>query len=292
MQIQLDCIPCFVRQGLDALKQVTDDSELIERALKRVLKETSELDFSLSPPAMGQRIHSIIREECNNADPYKEIKLQADNCALGLYDEIKQKINSSSDAFISALRFSISGNIMDFALLPLWDSKRIYDSFEKALHHPIDEKIALELKGELADAQTILILADNTGETVFDKLFIETMDTDAKIYYAVKESPIINDATIEDAKRVGLDTVSTVISNGTNAPGTLINICSNEFLEIYNGADVVIAKGQANFETLNNEERKIYLLTQMKCQSIADKYRYKVGDWIVTTTNNRKEELA
>lgn len=292
MQIQLECIPCFIKQALDALKQVTDDNELIEKALKKVLQETSQLDFSLSPPAMGQRIHTIIRQECNDTDPYKNIKRQADERALGLYEKIKQQIDNSPNPFVCALRFSISGNIMDFALLSSWDNARIYDSFEKALYHPIDEKTALQLKNEIKDAKTILMLADNTGETVFDKLFIETMKTDAQIFYATKASPIINDATVEDAKNVGLDTVSTVISNGTNAPGTLLEICSDEFLEIYHKADVIIAKGQANFETLNKESKKVYLLTQMKCSVIADKYNYKVGDWIVTTTNPLKEELA
>ena len=135
-------------------------------------------------------------------------------------------------------------------------------------------------------ANSILILGDNAGETVFDKLFIENVKTNGKIYYAAKASPIINDATINDALNVGLDNVSEIISNGTNAPGTLLGSCSQEFIDIYNKADVVIAKGQANFETLNNEKRKIYFLTQIKCSAIAEKYNFCVGDWIVTTTQH------
>lgn len=288
MQIQLECIPCFIRQGLDALRQVTDDEEIIIKALRRVLKEASELDFSLSPPAMAQQIHNIIKEESGNADPYAKIKDQADKYALALYDDIKEKIINSPDLFVSALRFSISGNIMDFALLSAWDNERIQSSFEKALHHPLDEKTAHKLESDIKTAKTILLLGDNTGETVFDKLFIETMDTKGEIYYAVKESPIINDATFDDAIKVGLNDVAKVISNGTNAPGTLLNHCSKEFLNIYYKADVVIAKGQANFETLNDETRKIYFLTQIKCSVIANKYTYNVGDWLVVTTNQLK----
>ena len=156
MQIQLECIPCFIRQGLEALKRVTDDEQVIETALKRVLKDTSMLDFSLSPPAMAQRIHQIIREESKNSDPYAQIKEQADKYALKLYDDIKGKIINSADPFISALRFSISGNIMDFALLSAWDKDRIYASFDKALHQPIDEKVAKELEDEIKTSDTIL----------------------------------------------------------------------------------------------------------------------------------------
>lgn len=291
MQTQLDCIPCFIRQSLDALKQTTDDENIIKNALRRVLKEASEFDYNLSPPEMGQIIHDIIRQESSNNDPYSDIKKRSNECALGLYFDIKSKVMLSEDSYMSAIRFSLAGNILDFALISAWDMGKIDDSFSKAMTHPIDIDVSEELRGEIKTANNILILGDNAGETVFDKIFIENLQTSAEIYYAVKESPIINDATVQDAKDVGLDTVSTLISNGTNAPGTLLKQCSDEFLKAFNTADVIIAKGQANFETLNQEKNKIYFLTQIKCAVIAERYSYKVGDWIVTTTKElRKNE--
>ena len=177
---------------------------------------------------------------------------------------------------------------MDFALFSKLDKELINSSFEKALHQAIDKTTAIELKNELKEAKKILILADNAGETVFDMLFIETMNTKGKVYYAVKDSPIINDATVKDAEKVGLNRVAKIVSNGTDAPGTILKECSDEFLSIYNSADVVIAKGQANLEALNNEIRKIYFLTQIKCSAIGNKYGYNVGDWKVTTTDKLK----
>lgn len=286
MRTQLDCIPCFIRQSLDALRRISSDEITIQKAIKRVLKEVSEFDLSLSPPEMGQVIHNIIREESGNSDPYYDIKKLSNKRALELYSDIKNKIIASKDPFISAIRFAIAGNIMDFAILLSWDRDRIEDSFSKAENQPIDMKVAEELRQDIKKAKTILLLADNAGESVFDKLLIEHLLTNAKVYYAAKDSPIINDATVEDAIAVGLDRVASVVSNGTNAPGTLLHKCSPEFLDIFNSADVVIAKGQANFETLNQEKRSVYFLTQIKCNVLAQRYSYSLGDWIITNTDN------
>ena len=295
MITQIDCVPCFVRQALEAVRQVSDDRDVIEKAMRRVLREVSEFDLNLSPPEMGQLIHRIIREESANEDPYYDIKRESDKCALELYEEASRKVSQADDTFIASLRFAIAGNILDFALLSSWDEKRIEGSFLKALNHPIDEDEALCLKGEIEQAETVLILGDNAGETVFDRLMIENFPIKANVYYAVKGSPVINDATKSDAEAVGLDKIAKIISNGTDAPGTLLSKCSQEFLEIYNSADVVIAKGQANFETLNDAKRKVYFLTQMKCAVIADRYGFEVGSWIVGdsfTMNDDKLEAG
>jgi uncharacterized protein with ATP-grasp and redox domains len=186
------------------------------------------------------------------------------------------------------VRFAIAGNILDFALLSSWDENRIGDSFEKALHHPLSDENILELKTEVASSKTILILGDNAGETVFDKIFIENLDTRAEIFYAVKGSPVINDATEEDAIAAGIDSVAQIVSNGSDAPGTLIDKCSKSFVNLFSNIDLVIAKGQANFETLNECRRKIFFLTQIKCDVIARRYGYEVGQWIVTSSEDIK----
>ena len=152
----------------------------------------------------------------------------------------------------------------------------------------MDGESVAKLKKEAGQARTILILGDNAGETVFDKILIENFDTQADIYYAVKGSPVINDATEEDAKAAGLDSVAKIIPNGSDAPGTVLHKCTEEFLGLFNTADLVIAKGQANFETLNDCKRKVYFLTQMKCGVIAERYGYEVGQWLAVST----EDLA
>ncbi len=285
MQTQLDCIPCFIKQSLDALRQISDDEVIIERCMKKLLKEASQFDLQLSPPEMGQKIHRIIREEFKNIDPYFEIKNRSRQCANDLIFTIKEEISLSSTPFADALRYAIAGNILDFALISSWNAQKIKDTFDTAISHPINQEMVDALKIEIEEASTILYLADNVGEITFDKVFIETFNSKAVIYFAVKDSPIINDATIEDAVEDNLDAFCTIISNGTDAPGTLLNQCSEEFMNIYNQADVIIAKGQANFETLNQVDRNIYFLTQIKCSTIAQRYGYCVGDWLMTTMN-------
>jgi damage-control phosphatase, subfamily I len=297
MQTQLDCIPCFIRQSLEAVRQICDDDEVIKKSLKRVLKEASEFDMNLSPPEMGQKIHRIIREESGNSDPYQKIKEKSTEYALALVDDVKQKLKESNDVFSTAIRFAIAGNIMDFALFSAWDMSRIEDSFNKVSNHPVNEKMIGALKDDIKKADNVLILGDNAGEAVFDRILIENLPKEVDVYYAVKETPIINDATLKDAKEAGIHNVAKIISNGTDAPGTILDKCSSDFMTMYKSSDVVIAKGQANFETLNLAERKVYFLTQIKCPVIADRYGYKVGDWIVTTTDelknsDRKEEIA
>ena len=291
MVTQLECIPCFVRQSLEALKQITDDEDIIKRALRRVLKEASEFDMDQSPPEMAQAIHKIIREESGSPDPYYEIKKRSDECALSLCESVSGKVKAHENPFAAALRFAVAGNILDFALLSSWDNEKIEGSFEKALHCDLDEDEVIKLQKETASAGTVLILGDNAGETVFDRIFIENLGTRAKVYYAVKSSPIINDATESDAQAAGIDKVAEILPNGSDAPGTLLNRCSQKFLDIFKSADVVIAKGQANFETLNEEDRMVYFLTQIKCGVIAERYGMELGHWLVSDTEKLKKTL-
>ena len=285
MRSSLDCIPCFLRQALEAGRRISQDEELVGQALRRILSKVSDFDLSLSPPEMGQEIHRILRQEVGNDDPYLQIKKDSTQIALSVAPQAHEQIAQSDDPFEAAVRFAISGNILDFALLSVWNDDRIKASFAKAQNHPIDTNMVKQLKQDLDNAKNVLILADNAGETVFDSLLIEQLPEHLEVTYAVKGSPVINDAVEADAIDAGIDELAEVIDNGTDAPGTLLHQCSSSFIEYFNSADVVIAKGQANFETLNTANREIYFLTQIKCPVIAKAYDYQVGDWIVSTTS-------
>ncbi len=284
MHTHLDCIPCFIRQALDSARAVTSDENIVAGSLRRVLEAAARFDPALTPPEMGQIIHQIIREETNDPDPYREIKERSIETALALAPMVEKKIKASSCPFETAVRFAIAGNIMDFALKSAWDPARIDDSFEKAARHPLDVNMVGALEERIAGAASVLFLADNAGETVFDRLLIETFPGDAPVTYAVKAGPIINDATRADASASGLERVAAVVDNGTDAPGTVLSRCSAAFLGLFDTADVVLAKGQGNFETLISAPREVFLLTQIKCPVIGDMFGFRVGDWIVTST--------
>ncbi len=285
MRSTLDCIPCFLRQSLEAGRRISQDEEQIGQALRKILSQISDFDLSLSPPEMGQKIHRILRQEIGNNDPYLQIKKDSTQIALSIAPQVRKQIKHSDNAFETAVRFAIAGNILDFALLSVWDDEKIKASFAKAEHQPIDTAMVEKLQQTLQQAKSVLILADNAGETVFDRLLIEQLPEHLEITYAVKGSPVINDAVEIDAIEAGIDELANVIDNGTDAPGTLLHQGSLSFIEHFSSADVIIAKGQANFETLNTAEREIYFLTQIKCPVIAKAYNYQVGDWIVSTTS-------
>ncbi len=285
MKTYLDCIPCFIRQTLDACRKVTDDEIVIASTLKKAMQEIIDFDLNKTPPEMAQKIHRIIRQETNNSDPYKELKIQSNERALEIANIEKTTISESKSPFETAVRFAIAGNIIDFGAKSDWDENLIMSSFKKATQQPIDLTTTKSLYNEVVNAKTVLVLGDNAGEAVFDRLLIENFPGNAKVTYAVKDSPIINDVTKIEAEQIGMHEVSTIISNGTDVPGTALDQCSDEFTAAFNKADVVISKGQGNFETLSGNDRKIYFLFQVKCSVIANNYGLDLGDWMVTTTD-------
>ncbi|QDU32728.1 hypothetical protein KS4_07620 [Poriferisphaera corsica] len=258
MRTYLDCIPCFVKQALGAARQVTDDEVLIERVMKRVCLAASELSMTESSPVMGQKIHRIIREETGCGDPYAEIKKLSNEMAMRMVDGAKAEIEAAKQVgnevsgFEVAVRYAIAGNSMDFAIYLEWDEKRLNDSLAVLREKVIDKQAVADLWEAIGKAEKILVLADNAGEIVFDRLLMETLPAKVlpRITYAVKGSAVINDALREDADEVGVSDLVTVIDNGTDAPGTVLEQCSDEFMKAYHEADVVISKGQANYETL------------------------------------------
>lgn len=286
MRTSLDCIPCFIRQALDAARMTAPDEKTVISAMKKVMAALSNFDLGLTPPEAGQLIHRIIRSEVNDADPYLKLKELSTRRAIELSGRVRETITRSKDPFETAVRFSIAGNIMDFGMKSAWDEAHIMSSFEKAERQPINSREVAKLYNDVKKAKTVLVLGDNTGETVFDRLLIETFPGKAKVVYAVKGSPVINDATKDDARRAGIDKVAEILSNGVDSPGTLLDKCSKEFLDAFNGADVVIAKGQGNFETLNDAARKIYFLLQVKCLVIADFYNFGLGEWLVADSDS------
>ncbi len=280
MQSYTECIPCFVRQAHDALTRVGRDERMNHQALQRILVEAAAFPLDHSPPLMAQTIHRIIREELRNVDPYAQIKTESTRMALELADEARGVIAASIDPFKMAVRFSIAGNIMDFALAASWDRLDLDHFIENTRLRALDDEAVERLRAAARKARSILVLGDNCGETVFDRLLIEQLPP-AQLYYAVKGRPVINDATLPDAQAAGLDEVAELVENGSDAPGTVLEDCSEAFCRLFEKADLVIAKGQANYESLDGAARPIFFLTQVKCPVIGRDLGEPVGSWVV-----------
>ncbi|MGI6588875.1 MAG: damage-control phosphatase ARMT1 family protein [Peptococcia bacterium] len=281
MHFYFDCIPCLTRQAVDSVKMVTQDYILQEKIIRLVLREMEQLDFSNNPPYMSRLIHKIIKEKTGHPDPYKEIKNHFNQDALNLYEYLEETVQNSPFPFEQAIRFAASANIIDFGLSSNITMKQVKKTLQDSLDKQIKGNTAHELAQEIKHAKKILYLGDNCGEIVMDKLLLTRMPRE-KVTFVVKGQPIINDAIMEDAEFAGITDLVRVIDNGSDVPGTILKLCSNSFLREFAEADLIIAKGQGNYECLNEiKNKKIFFIFKVKCPVVADLTNCSVGDIVL-----------
>ena len=279
MHIFLDCIPCFVRQALDAARLATDDKQVHEQVLRKVLFLAKDLDMSQSPPLMGQKIHQLIRELVGTEDPYRDAKRRFNNTALKLYPKMRTHVIESENMIETAIRLAIAGNIIDFGVNSNLQETELEKTISECLSAELLDMQLDPFKRALYEAEDILYIADNAGEIIFDRLLIEQLPIE-KVTVAVKGSPVINDATMEDAIIAGLPRIVEVIDNGSDGPGTILESCSQEFVDRFEKADLIIAKGQGNYETLSDINKNIFFVLKAKCPVIARDLGCEVGEMI------------
>ena len=287
MKIFLDCIPCFVRQALDSARLVTDDEQVHEQVVREVLHLAANLDMSLSPPAIGQEIHRLIRKLTGNNDPYRELKQKFNHLALRMCVELEENVRTSEDPLETAVRLAIAGNIIDLGVKTSIAESDIEKVIRDCLTANFDNQPLEDFRNAVNQAGQILYLADNAGEIVFDRLLIELLPYD-KITVVVKGKPVINDATMEDAEFAGLTKIVEVIDNGSDGPGTILESCSQQFRQCFNQADLIIAKGQGNYETLSEIGKNIFFILKAKCPVIAVDLGCEVGEMILQKSNSFK----
>ncbi len=279
MKTYLDCIPCFIRQALDAARLATSDKITHERVLRGVMDAVGRMDFNQSPPVMGQQIHRIVRKLSRNKDPYKHVKDRFNRQALDLYPQYKKMIEQSTMPLEAAVRLAIAGNIIDLGPSSEIDQSGIDEAIGYAWSGRLQGNMGL-LEEAVRSAENILYLGDNSGEIVFDCLLIEQLPMD-KVTFAVRGSPVINDATMADAEKTGMTGLVKVIDNGSDAPGTIIEECSEVFRRQFNKADLVISKGQGNYETLSDVAKDIFFILKAKCPVIAQHIGCDLGSLVI-----------
>lgn len=276
MKTYLDCYPCFLRQALEAARMAGADERQQKAVLDRVLDVLGQIEPSSTPPEIGDQVHRIVRQEVSNSDPYRAAKEASTRQALALYPRLKSLLAEANDPLEVGVRLSIAGNIIDLAAFGEYD---LWGTVERVLAQPFAINDGVALREALSGAGQVLYLADNAGETVFDRVLIEALDV--PVIYAVKGGPILNDATRDDALAAGVDRVAEVTSTGSDAPGTILDRCSEEFRRLYDEAELIIAKGQANYETLSEESTKVFFLLQTKCPVIARDVGVPVGSIVL-----------
>jgi len=278
MNTEFKCIPCIVNSYLRLAKTGVIPESRQEEIMRGLLKFLSQADYDQSPPVLGRKLHSLIRELLQNPDPYHQIKEKYNQMMLGLYSKFEELVSGSEDPFDTAMRLAIAGNVIDFGAQTQLD---VMDMINQVM----EDKLAIDdsphLRHDLKQANSLLYVGDNCGEIVLDKLFLTYMKVPKK-YFAVRDRPVINDITIEDANMTGMEDAAKVITTGDDAPGAVWESVSDEFRHIFKKADIVISKGQGNLEGLIDVPHKsIYFLLVTKCDLIANRIGTKMGEFVV-----------
>jgi uncharacterized protein with ATP-grasp and redox domains len=278
MKIQLECIPCSLNSYLRLVRTGVIPEDQEEEIFRRMLTLFAAIDFDQSPPVLGCKMHALIRESLHDPDPYHRIKAAYNQMVMDLYPELEKKVHGSENPFDTAMRLAIAGNVIDFGARYQLD---IMGTIDRIMDAKLAVDHSLRLKVDLEQAETLMYIGDNCGEIVLDKLFLSVLDVPVK-YFVVRDSPIINDVTYEDAILTGIDKVATVISTGDNSPGAVWESTSKQFQHIFRTADVIISKGQGNLEGLLDVPHKsIYFLLVTKCDLMAERVGVRKKEFIV-----------
>lgn len=281
MKMKLDCLPCLFRQTLESARMVTDEEEMIKDILKKYSSMLPKIiDSEQSSPEITAQMQAYIKEISGVNDPYAELKKKNLESAYKLRPLVKEEIAAAADSLLAALLMSAMGNSIDAGVSL---NVNIKENIESALENSFAHSDYQQFLEELNQAQELLFIADNTGEAVFDKLLLQELkqNYDLKITYAVRETAVLNDITYQGALELGIDQYAEIIKSGSKASGMLIKSASQEFLEHYQKADLVISKGQGNLESLYNIESDIYFLLKAKCDVIAEVLKVEEGDFVL-----------
>ena len=276
MKTYLDCLPCFMSQALRAGRIATKDEKKIKALLDDVGCIIKDIPMDSTPPETGELIYQKVKEITGVEDPYKIIKEANITEALALYPKLKQIVKNSHNKLLTAIRIAIAGNVIDLGVDKEFN---ILEDVHKVLKQDFAIFDFEEFITQLDKTESILYLGDNAGESVFDKILIEEMGK--PVTYVVRDIPVINDVTVEDAVSSGLDELTEIISSGTTAPGTILKLCNDDFLHRFNNADMIISKGQGNYEGLSNVNRSVFFLLIAKCYVIANDLKVKENDIVL-----------
>lgn len=280
MIAELECIPCLVRQAREmAVMTAEDDSERM-RIVRKCLAFMSETDLKKSPPEIMQGIGELITKSTGVEDPYSDIKTIHTEKALAMLPEMDRIVDEAENRFEAGLRLAIAGNIIDLGARTEVADEDITNTLHEAIHEPLVGTRPGILEEQVRKAHRILYLADNAGESVFDRKFLQQFPGN-RTTVAVRGAPALNDATLEDAKRAGLHEVARLISNGSGAPATVLSDCSPEFVSEFEKADVIIAKGQGNYESLSGTKANIFFLFRVKCSLVANHSGFPEGSLVI-----------
>lgn len=263
-----ECYACAMRQALSAARLAGDDEWLHLRCVREAASILARANPEMTPPEVGEDIYRAVREFSGHPDPFRAQKVKQNQVVMALLPWLRETVAAADDPLLMAARLSIAGNAVDPGALESFD-------LERSVMEAVGEEGELDeyprFRKAVDGARRVLLIADNCGEIVFDRVLVETMLDigEREVVLAVRSAPIINDVTEVEALEVGMDELCEVMSTGMEMPGTVLSRCTTEFQDEFHRADLVISKGQGNWETLEDSEREVFFLFQAKCRSVA-----------------------
>jgi len=279
MKGELACIPCIMKQALNTALRATDDEKTIRTILNHTSEYVKTVDLNMTPADASNFAYKITKTISGNSDPYKADKKKFNDLCLEKLPELRKKKNSSDDPLKTAARYAILGNVIDMGIGYAFDLDKELEKVEETAFAADDyDAFKTSVSGE---RKRILFLGDNAGEIVFDLLLVEELKDRHDVTYVVKKAPIINDSTIEDAEYVGMTDMVKVIDTGSDGIGVKWDSVSREFMKYYDQADIIISKGQGNFETMSGKKKEIYFLLRAKCECVARVLGVEFGDIVL-----------
>ena len=287
MRTYLECLPCLLRQAVEAAGMATDDGQLRHKVVKAVLRELQHCSLGARPVDIAPRVHALVRDITGCEDPYREVKANSNRTALQAYPKAAELTAAAPDPLLAAAKVAAAGNIADSAVGSVFD-------FDAAVERALSCDFAVDyypaLRSALAGADEVLYLADNAGEIVFDRLLLERL-LPRRITVAVKGQPLLNDATLEDADSLGLREFAAVISTGDGWPRPDLAQASDALRSAFREAGVIIAKGQANYEALSESNDGVFFLLVVKCEAVARDLDVAVGDLVLKKAGQDGNDL-
>lgn len=266
------CVLCAMNQILRTADFLKVSEEEVDQIFKKALQKIVVLDFtSLSAPEFAEQIYAIFSEVTGKKDPYQKLRKKHNDMFLNKIDFFDSSIQGSADPLYTAGVYSLMGNIIDYGGVQIYDFSNLFDSIENQELALNDYERFLKV---FSKSKSILFLADNAGEAVLDRLFIEQMkkkNNQCSIFYAVRSGPSINDILKDEARDIEINLFANIIESGSTFAGTRIARSTEEFKKVFDSADLIISKGQGNFETLESEncQDKILYIFKVKCEVVA-----------------------
>lgn len=282
MNITQDCVHCITGQIDKAVKLLNLDEQHAKTIQEEVLKRSANFSFEHTPPYVARDVYEYLAEQTHCSDPLEHLKQESIQKALEFVPFIEKKIRQEEDKLFTAIKAAVAGNVIDFGAK---EQFCLEEEINKVFHTQFAIDDYKKLAQQIEKKNTILILADNAGENVFDKILIKIIKRlypHKTITYATRGKPIINDITTKEALQIGIDKFATVVSTGVDTPGLELSRATTQFRNMFEKAELIISKGMGNFECLETlKDKRIFFVFKVKCNVVANAIGKEIGDIIL-----------